>query len=447
VEAAKTTNSTTLAGAGRIARVRAAQRGDVGAFALLVDEHEAALRRFCQHLLSDGAPAEDLAQETLLRAFQALPRLEDPARFGAWLFGIAANLARLTWRRRHRAPLSLDQLGGSAEPPGRSAGAAGWLSPAPTTPELAYEQAEQARRLMDAIESLPPQLRHTVILHYVEDLSYAEVAAAMRVPVTTVTGWLHKSRTRLWRALACGTGDGIAGAVGSAEPPRLSPSRSRPRQPDSPQRQSHALDRKEMHAMSSTRVTGTGPSNGGSGGSGGASATAWWEGIGTVSPTLFSERAIYAFRAAEAEARGWQHNYIGTEHLLLGVLYDPDGLPAQVLGGLGAPPDAVRSALEYRVGRGEMPSRPQLGVVARARIALELAREDMRFLKHEQIAPEHVLLGLIQVPQGIAALILESMGLSLAQVRATLLAAVPLDEGSPRFYWHKASAASAPTNG
>ena len=185
-------------------------------------------------------------------------------------------------------------------------------------------------------------------------------------------------------------------------------------------------------------------------GTGGGGGPAWWEGLGTVAPALFGEAAIAAFRAAEEEARRWQHNYIGTEHLLLGVLRDPDGLPAKVLGGLGAPPDAVRKALEYRLGRGETPSRPQLGVAARARIALELAREDMQFLKHERIAPEHVLLGLSQVPQGVAALILESMGLSLAQVRASLLGAIPLDEASPRFYWHKAraaSGASAPANG
>jgi hypothetical protein len=89
-------------------------------------------------------------------------------------------------------------------------------------------------------------------------------------------------------------------------------------------------------------------------------------------------------------------------------------------------------------------ARPQLAVAARARIALELAREDMRFLKHERIAPGHVLLGLIQVPQGIAALILESMGLSLAQVRTRVLGAIPLDESSPRSYWRNAGAAPSP---
>ena len=375
----------TAAAAERLGRVRAAQRGDAEAFVCLVGEHEAALRRFCERLVRDSAPAEDLAQETLLRAFQALPRLEDPARFGAWLFGIAVNLARLTWRRRHREPLSLDHPTGSAQP--QPQGESPWGPAAPATPERAYEQAEQARRLLDAIASLPAPLRHTVILHYIEDLSYAEVAAAMQVPVTTVKGWLHKSRTRLRRTLA---DDVTAASTPAATPSRSS--RALRRRDGSAHDGHHQRTRKENNAMAGTRQTG----GTGAGVRPGGQATApWWEGLGTVAPTLFGEGAVAAFRAAEEEARRWQHNYVGTEHLLLGVLRDPDGLPAKVLGGLGAQPDAVRQALEYRLGRGETPSRSPLGVVARARIALELAREDMRFLKHEQIAPEHVLLGLL----------------------------------------------------
>ena len=406
------------------ARVRAAQQGDVEAFAALVAEHEAALGRFCGRLLGEAAPAQDLAQETLLRAFQALPHLEDPARFGAWLFGIATNLARLTWRRRDRAPLSLDLLEASAEPLERIE--APWGPPAAPTPEHAYEQAEQARRLLDAIESLPPQLRHSVLLPNVEDFSYAEVAAAMRVPVTTVKGWLFKSRTRLRRTLA-------------GELPTARNSAGRPRRPKDRSRRTHETEaRKEIRLMAST------PESRADAGAGGQGTSDWWETLGTVAPALFGEGALRVFRAAEEEARSWQHTYIGTEHLLLGMGRDPDGLPATLLGELGAPPAAVRAALAYRLGRGDAPAPPQLGVAARARIALELAREDMRFLKHERIAPEHVLLGLIQVPQGIAALILESMGLSLAQVRTRVLGAIPLDVSSPRSYWRNAGAAPPP---
>jgi RNA polymerase sigma factor (sigma-70 family) len=410
----------TVALAERVDRVRAAQRGDVAAFASLVQQHEPALRRFCQRLMCEAVPAQDLAQETLLRAFQALPRLEDPTRFEAWLFGIAANIARKMWHRRTRAPISLDRIAASSEPLWQ--GRPMWLPGSPTSPEHVYEQAEQARRLMDAIGSLPAQLRHTVILHYVEDLSYVEVAEAMKVPVTTVKGWLHKSRTRLRRTL----GDEARAASAPRQRPGAFPRDTR--------LADRAGSRKESGAMANTRDTGARPEPSKE------TATAWWEALGTVVPTLFGENTIASFRAAEEEARRWQHHYLGTEHLLLGLVRDEQGIPAKVLAGLGAPPNEVRTALEYRVGRGDQPSPPQLGVAPRARITLELAREDMRFLKHERIEPEHLLLGLVQVPQGIAALILESRGVSLARVRADVLSAIPLDEASPRFYWSKAAA-------
>src|SRR5262245_30852828 len=87
---------------------RLAQAGDAGALACLVERHQAALTRFCRRLVGEGAP--DLAQETLLRALQAPGRLQEPARFPAWLLGIAANLARKGWQRRARWPLSLEGL-------------------------------------------------------------------------------------------------------------------------------------------------------------------------------------------------------------------------------------------------------------------------------------------------------------------------------------------------
>ena len=81
-----------------VARARA---GDLGAFAVLVDRHAVGLAAFCRRLtggLGGAAGADDLFQETILRAFQSLDRLEQRDRFGAWLFGIAANLARWWWR-------------------------------------------------------------------------------------------------------------------------------------------------------------------------------------------------------------------------------------------------------------------------------------------------------------------------------------------------------------
>ena len=414
-------------------RVQAAQRGDADAFASLVAEHEAPLRRYCVRLLGQKTLAEDLAQETLLRAFEALPRLEDPDRFGAWLFGIATNLARVTWRRRDRIPVSLDHLlsADTSSGLGNTAGQA-WAATQAATPEHTYELADQARRLLDAIEALPPQHRHTVVLHYIEDFSYAEVAAAMRVPVTTVKGWLHKSRTRLRRTIAPETAS-TTPATSLPSTRRGSGKAQSKDQPDQP---------KEHSIMASTpQPTGPPPLAGPAAAAqeGQNTASAWWERLPTLSPVLFGESAVAALREAEAEARRWQHNYVGTEHLLLAILRDGAGTPATVLTEFGASPEAVRTVLERRVGRGTAPAPAQINAAPRLRLALELAREDMRFLKHEQITTDHILLGLIQVPQGVAALLLEAMGLSVPQVRARVLSAIPVEEGSPRLYWRNAA--------
>jgi RNA polymerase sigma-70 factor, ECF subfamily len=191
--------------------VARAQAGDGSAFACLVERHAPALQRFCRCLMPEPGAAQDLAQETLLRAYQSLPRLADPQRFGAWLFGIAANLARWWWRRQARWPLSLDGL--TAAYPDVP-----WDLGGPA-PEEVLEEAEQTRRLLGAIDSLPPALARVVVLHYLDGLSYAEVAVALDVPLSTVKGRLFKSRARLRRAL---------------DPQGLAPRRPPPRRKETP---------------------------------------------------------------------------------------------------------------------------------------------------------------------------------------------------------------------
>ena len=175
-----------------------AQRGSRRALAVLVEQHESGLVRFARRLVGAEA-ADDLVQETLLRATQSIQRLAEPARFGPWLYGIAANLAKKAWQRRARWPLSLDRL--SATYPDVP-----WLA-APASvayegPELLFEEREQAARLAAAVNELPGHLRRVLVLHYLDGLSYAEVAAALNVPVSTVKGRLFKSRARLRRDFA-----------------------------------------------------------------------------------------------------------------------------------------------------------------------------------------------------------------------------------------------------
>ncbi len=165
-----------------------AQRGDLEAFACLAEEQQAALNRFCRRLMGDASSAEDLAQETLLRAQASIRRLGEPYRFGPWLFGIAANLAKKWWRVQARSPLSLESLM-SAYPNVE------WDESlyAVASPEQIEEAAEQTAVLREAVASLPVALSRVVVLHYLDGLDYAEVAAALDVPVSTVKGRLFKS--------------------------------------------------------------------------------------------------------------------------------------------------------------------------------------------------------------------------------------------------------------
>jgi RNA polymerase sigma-70 factor (ECF subfamily) len=180
---------------GLVPLVRRAQGGDAGALAALLERAHPALLRFCRRLVPEAGAAQDLAQEALLRAHGALPRLAAPARFEAWLCGIAANLARSWWRRQARAPVSLEGLA-----PEVAATEPALL--VLRTPEQAALEAEGARRVQAAVEALPPALGRAVALFYLEGLSYAEVAAALAVPVSTVKSRLFASRARLRLVLA-----------------------------------------------------------------------------------------------------------------------------------------------------------------------------------------------------------------------------------------------------
>jgi RNA polymerase sigma factor (sigma-70 family) len=170
--------------------------GGTAAFARLARRYEAPLARFCYRLIGRVDLADDLQQETLLRAFVSLPQLHDPERFGAWLFGIAANLAKWWWRRQARWPVSLEAL--AAEYPD-----VGWerILPDRLQPEQIVEEADQTRRLQEAIAALPADLARPLVLHYLDGLSYAEVADALAVPLSTVKGRLFKSRSRLRQTL------------------------------------------------------------------------------------------------------------------------------------------------------------------------------------------------------------------------------------------------------
>ncbi len=120
---------------------------------------------------------------------------------------------------------------------------------------------------------------------------------------------------------------------------------------------------------------------------------------------------------AQEEAQRFQHNYIGTEHLLLGLVREGEGVAAKVLEDLGVELIQVRSAVESVIGRGDRIVLGEIGLTPRAKKVIELAVDEARRLNHRYIGTEHLLLGLIREGEGIAAGVLESLGLNLEKVR------------------------------
>ncbi len=132
----------------------------------------------------------------------------------------------------------------------------------------------------------------------------------------------------------------------------------------------------------------------------------------------FTERARRVLTLAQEEAQRFNHSYIGTEHLLLGLVREGDGVAAKVLGNLGVELNKVRSAVEFIIGRGDRQASGEIGLTPRAKKVIELAVDEARRLQHSYIGTEHLLLGLVREGEGIAAGVLESLGVNLERVRA-----------------------------
>ncbi len=132
----------------------------------------------------------------------------------------------------------------------------------------------------------------------------------------------------------------------------------------------------------------------------------------------FTERARRVLTLAQEEAHRFNHNYIGTEHILLGLVREGEGVAAKVLGNLGVELNKVRSAVEFIIGRGDRTVLGEIGLTPRAKKVIELAVDEARRLNHSYIGTEHLLLGLVREGEGIAAGVLESLGVNIERVRA-----------------------------
>ncbi len=138
----------------------------------------------------------------------------------------------------------------------------------------------------------------------------------------------------------------------------------------------------------------------------------------------FTDRARTVLTLAQDEAQRFNHHYIGTEHILLGLLRVDDGVACRVLRARGVELDKARMAVEFIIARGDRPIVGEVGLTPRAKRVIELAIEEARGLEHDYIGTEHLLLGLVREGEGIAAGVLESLGVELDSVRHDIIRAV-----------------------
>jgi ATP-dependent Clp protease ATP-binding subunit ClpC len=131
----------------------------------------------------------------------------------------------------------------------------------------------------------------------------------------------------------------------------------------------------------------------------------------------FTERARQVVVYAQDEARALKHNYIGTEHLLLGLLREEDGVARRALESLGLTLDAAREQVARRIGYGERETTGQIPFTPRAKKVLELALREALSLGHNYIGTEHVLLGLARENDGEGARILLDFGAGREKIR------------------------------
>ena len=139
----------------------------------------------------------------------------------------------------------------------------------------------------------------------------------------------------------------------------------------------------------------------------------------------FTDRARKVVVLAQEEARMLNHDYIGTEHILLGLIHEGEGVAARALKSLGISLDAVRQQVEEIIGRGQHAPPGHIPFTPRAKKVLELSLRESLQLGHDYIGTEHILLGLIREGDGVAAQILVKLGADLNRVRQQVLQLLP----------------------
>lgn len=171
--------------------IQKAQKGDPDAFAALVDEHQRYIYNLALRVVKDENEALDLAQETFVRAWTALPNFKGQSQFRTWLYRIVTNLCynRLPNLRRSLNDLGDDVMEDIPEPHFE-------------TPAQVFESNETKQHLQDAINSLDANYQMLITLRYQNELSYEEIASTLNLPLGTVKTGIFRAKEQLRRSLA-----------------------------------------------------------------------------------------------------------------------------------------------------------------------------------------------------------------------------------------------------
>lgn len=172
--------------------------GDDRAFAELMRCHHAPLQRLLRRILTNPEDAQDVLQETMLRAYRFLHRFDASRPFGPWLMRIGVNLARNRLKQRaRRQEISLDEPRGDE---GDEPFVGEWMADDTTREGIEYERLlAQTHRALDA---LPDEYRAVLELRLLAEMSYDEIAHALEIPIGTVMSRLNRGRKQIQAALA-----------------------------------------------------------------------------------------------------------------------------------------------------------------------------------------------------------------------------------------------------
>ena len=182
--------------------VQRVQQGDQRAFETLVLKYQRRIERLIGRMVRDTDLVQDIAQESFIRAYRALPRFRGESAFYTWLYRIAVNTAKKTLIGLGRDPVMTESALAAASDDEEDE--TSWRRAEPSheeTPEALLASREIARTVNDAIEALSDDLRQAIVLREIEGMSYDEIAEMMNCPIGTVRSRIFRAREAIAQRL------------------------------------------------------------------------------------------------------------------------------------------------------------------------------------------------------------------------------------------------------